>query len=74
MVAAKGVSRAVNLAGYDTATLSFDFARSGFDNVDDYVVLEATDGGGAWDELQRWVGPGQRPRLPADSAAASTPT
>ena len=57
----EGVSRAVNLAGYDTATLSFDYARSGFDNIDDYVVLEATDGGGTWDELQRWVGPGSDP-------------
>ena len=57
----EGVSRAVNLAGFDTATLSFDYARSGFDNIDDYVVLEATDGGGTWDELQRWVGPGSDP-------------
>ncbi|MCP4305877.1 MAG: DUF11 domain-containing protein [bacterium] len=57
----EGVSRAINLAGYDTATLSFDFARSGFDNTNDYVVLEATDGGGGWDQLGIWEGPGSDP-------------
>ncbi|MDJ0924047.1 MAG: SdrD B-like domain-containing protein [Acidimicrobiia bacterium] len=63
----EGVSRAVNLAGYDRATLSFDFARSGFDNPDDFVVLEATDGSGSWDELARWEGPGSDPVFLATS-------
>ncbi len=57
----EGVSRAVNLGGYDSATLSFDFARSGFDNPNDFVVLEATDGVGGWDELAKWEGPGSDP-------------
>jgi uncharacterized repeat protein (TIGR01451 family) len=57
----EGISRALNLAGYDTATLSFEFARSGFDNENDYVVLEATDGGGTWDQLDIWEGPGSDP-------------
>ena len=57
----EGLARAVNLAGYDAATLSFDFARSGFDNPNDWVALQATDDGSTWVELARWEGPGSDP-------------
>ncbi|MDJ0663302.1 MAG: SdrD B-like domain-containing protein [Acidimicrobiia bacterium] len=57
----EGLSRAVDLDGYDRATLTFDFARSGFDVDTDWVKLEANNGVGGWQELAIWTGPGSDP-------------
>ncbi len=57
-----GASRAVDLSGYDSATMSFIYARNSFENDDDWVELQANDGqGSGWVPLQRWEGPATDP-------------
>ncbi|WP_442506694.1 DUF4347 domain-containing protein [Novipirellula sp. SH528] len=54
----KGAMRQANLAGATTATLSFDYARTGLDDAGDFIVIEASsNGGGTWSELDRFAGP-----------------
>ena len=53
------IQRSADLSGASTANLSFDYRRDGFDNADDYVVIEvSSDGGANWAELMRISGPG----------------
>ncbi len=55
----RGVWRLADLSGYTSAVLSFEYRRNSFDNAADYVSIEVSnDGGGAWVELDRLVGPG----------------
>ncbi|GAA4451173.1 DUF4347 domain-containing protein [Novipirellula rosea] len=54
----KGAMRQANLTGATTATLSFDYARTGLDDAADFIVIEASsNGGGSWSELDRFAGP-----------------
>ncbi len=54
----KGAMRQANLTGATTATLSFDYARTGLDDAGDFIVIEASsNGGGSWSELDRFAGP-----------------
>lgn len=51
------VEREANLNGITSATLSFSYRRSGLDNANDYVAIEASaNGGGSWTELARFAG------------------
>lgn len=51
------ISRQVDLSGYISATLTFDYREDSFDNTDDYVDFEIRTGGGGWTQLQRFIGP-----------------
>lgn len=52
------VEREANLNGMTSVTLTFVYRRSGLDNANDYVAIEASgNGGGAWTELARFAGP-----------------
>jgi len=54
---ANGAMRQVDLSAASTATLSFDYARIGFNDVNDFVALEiSANGGGSWTELSRFSG------------------
>ena len=55
----EGVWREVNLSGYTSAVLSFNFRRDGLDNANDAgIVFASGDGGGSWSpELARYEGP-----------------
>lgn len=49
-----GVYRTVNLAGYASAWLSFDYRRDGLDSANDYVsIYVSSNGGSAWTEMDR---------------------
>jgi serine protease AprX len=53
------LSRAANLSGAVSATLSFQYKRKGLDNASDYIAVEVSaNGGTSWTELARYVGPG----------------
>jgi serine protease AprX len=55
----RSLTRQVNLAGAVSATLSFQYLRSSFDDAGDYVAVEASaDDGSTWTELARFAGPG----------------
>ncbi len=67
----KGAWREADLSGAGSATLSFDYARSGLE-ADDYLVVYIQSGGGTggsvvgdapgtWDEIARFGGPGTDP-------------
>ncbi len=54
----EGVQRQADLSAFTAATLSFDYRRSGLDDVNDYVAAWASgDGGASWAELDRFTGP-----------------
>jgi serine protease AprX len=51
--------RAANLTGTVSATLSFQYKRSGLDDANDYVALQiSANGGTTWTELARFAGKG----------------
>jgi serine protease AprX len=51
--------RQVNLAGAASATLSFQYKRSGLDDANDYIAIQVSaNGGSAWTELGRFAGSG----------------
>ncbi|MDJ0793003.1 MAG: DNRLRE domain-containing protein [Woeseiaceae bacterium] len=56
----EGVQREVSLAGASTATLSYDYRRTGLDNTGDYTSVEVSANGaaGPWVELARHDGSG----------------
>ncbi|HSM42889.1 MAG TPA: DUF4347 domain-containing protein, partial [Afifellaceae bacterium] len=52
------VQRSADLSGVDTATLSFDYRRSGLDTSSDYIIIEvATSSSGPFVEIGRFEGP-----------------
>jgi uncharacterized repeat protein (TIGR01451 family) len=54
----RGAWRLADLSGYTSAVLSFEYRRNSFDTANDYVRIEvSSDGGGAWVELDRLMGP-----------------
>ena len=53
----EGVMRQANLSAYTSATLSFDYRRSGLDLASDYVAVQVSKNGGAWVEVGRLAGP-----------------
>lgn len=56
--ASRTIEREANVNGVTAATLSFSYRRSGLDNANDYVAIEASgNGGGSWTELARFAGP-----------------
>ena len=57
----EGARRAVNLAAFDTVTMIFDYSRSGLDDANDYVSVQASSNGTTWTELDRIAGPGTDP-------------
>ena len=60
--------RAANLTQAVTATLSFQYKRSGLDDANDYVALQiSANGGTTWTELARYAGPGTDSALAAAS-------
>ena len=53
------LSRIANLSGVVSATLSFQYQRSGLDNASDYVAIQVSaNGGSTWTELARYAGAG----------------
>ncbi len=49
------IARAVDLSGYDVATLTFDYREVGFDDNRDEIRVEVRSGGG-WTRLARYRG------------------
>ena len=55
----RALSRQVNLSGATFATLSCQYKRTSFDDVNDYVAIQVSaDGGSTWTELARYKGSG----------------
>jgi hypothetical protein len=53
------VQREFDLSGAGTATLAFDYLRSGLDDTGDLVAVQVSgDGGGSWSTLEEFVGTG----------------
>lgn len=54
----KGAYREVDLSGFNTATLAFDYRRQGLDSGSDAVSVEiSADGGASWTPLDTFAGP-----------------
>jgi hypothetical protein len=55
----EGILRSVDLTGYTSAVIYFDYWRDGLDDASDYVAVEAwPDGTSNWQEVARIEGPG----------------
>jgi hypothetical protein len=54
----EGVMRQADLSAYTSATLSFNYRRSGLDDGNDYVAVQVSKNGAAWVEVGRLSGPG----------------
>ena len=52
----RSIARSADLSSYSTATLTFDYQETGFDNAADFVDIEIRTGGGIWQLLQRFAG------------------
>ena len=50
------LTRTADLSGYSNAELSFDFARVGLDDVNDYVAVEISTDGNNFTEVYRMAG------------------
>ncbi|MCR9277779.1 MAG: DNRLRE domain-containing protein [Pseudomonadaceae bacterium] len=57
----EGIERTVDLSGFGTATLNFEYWRSALESNDYVMVLYSNDGGDSWRELQRIQGSGTDP-------------
>lgn len=54
----RGIRRLANLTGYVTATLTFEYRRNAFDDVNDSVSIQASSNGGtSWTTLATYAGP-----------------
>ena len=52
----RAITRSADLSPYASATISFDYQESGFDNNNDYVDIEIRGGGVGWTSLQHFAG------------------
>ncbi len=50
------IEREVDLSGYESATLSFDYRTVGWDAPDDMEIYVSNDGGGSWNLVQTFSG------------------
>ncbi len=51
------ITRGADLSSYSSATLTFNYQETGFDNNNDYVDIEIRGGANGWTSLRQFAGP-----------------
>ena len=52
----RAISRTADLSAYTSATLTFDYQETGYDNSNDSIDIQVRGGGNGWQTLQSFVG------------------
>ncbi len=52
----RAIARNADLSAYSSATITFDYQESRFDNNSDYIDIEVQGGGNGWTSLQNFAG------------------